>query len=76
MSHNVTNDPYEVVLGPTAIRVVLGLPDPADRKELADALRTQLLNGPNAHNELKFDEAVRIYSDRGAARVRFMRLHR
>lgn len=65
MSHTVANEPYEVVLGPTAIRVVLSLPDPSDRKQLADALRAELINGPNAHNELRFDEAVRTYSDRG-----------
>ena len=45
---------YEVVLGPAAIRTVLGLPDP-ERKELADALRTELLDGPNADEEARFD---------------------
>jgi hypothetical protein len=43
---------YEVTLGPAAIRVILGL---RDRKELADALRTELLDGPNASKELRFD---------------------
>ena len=43
---------YEVTLGPAAIRVVLGL---KDRKELADALRTELVNGPNADKEVRFD---------------------
>jgi hypothetical protein len=66
MSHTGVNDAYEVVLGPAAIRTVLSLPGPGERKELADALRTELTNGPNAHNELRFDDAVRTYSDRGA----------
>jgi hypothetical protein len=43
------------------------LPDPADRKELAAALRTELIDGPNAHNELRFDDALRAYTDRSRA---------
>ena len=66
MSYTGVNDAYEVVLGPPAIRTVLGLPDPGERKELADALRTELMNGPNTHNEYTFDSDVRAYSDRGA----------
>jgi hypothetical protein len=58
------NKPYEVVLGPAAIRVVLSLPDPVIRRRLADALQAELINGPNAHNEFSFDDAS--YSDRGA----------
>lgn len=42
---------YEVTLGPGAIRSFLSLAEP-NRKELADALRTELLNGPNASKEL------------------------
>lgn len=57
------NGPYEVVLGPAAIRVVLSLPDPVIRGRLADALEAELVNGPNAHNEFNFDDAS--YSDRG-----------
>jgi hypothetical protein len=49
---------YEVVLGPAAIRTVLGLPD-AERKELADALGTELLYGPNAGKEARFDADLR-----------------
>jgi hypothetical protein len=49
---------YEVVLGPAAIRAVLGLPDP-ERKELAEALRTELLDGPNADKEARFDADMR-----------------
>jgi hypothetical protein len=59
-------DVYEITLGPPAIRTVVSLPAPADRKELAAALRTELIDGPNAHNELRFDEALRVYPDRGA----------
>jgi hypothetical protein len=58
------NKPYEVVLGPAAIRVVLGLPDPDNRRRLANALRAELIDGPNAHNEFRFDDAS--YSDRGS----------
>jgi hypothetical protein len=50
-----TDKPYEVILGPAAIRIVLGLRDPDDRKELAYALRTELTGGPNADKELRFD---------------------
>ena len=49
---------YEVVLGPAAIRTVLGLPD-AERKELADALGTELVDGPNADKEARFDADLR-----------------
>jgi hypothetical protein len=66
MSHTETNA-YEVVLGPPAIRAVVSLPDPADRKELGAALRTELMDGPNAHNELRFDKTLRVYSDRARA---------
>jgi hypothetical protein len=49
---------YEVVLGPAAIRIVVGLPEP-EREELADALRTELLDGPNADKEAHFDSDMR-----------------
>ena len=49
---------YEVVPGPAAIRTILGLSDP-ERKELADALRTELLDGPNAGKEARFDGDMR-----------------
>ena len=49
---------YEVVLGPAAIRIFLGLPEP-DRKELAEAMRTELLAGPNAGKEARFDADMR-----------------
>jgi hypothetical protein len=45
---------YEIVLGPAAIRTFLVLPD-SDRSELAGALRTELLEGPNAAVEARFD---------------------
>jgi hypothetical protein len=47
---------YEVTLGPAAQRFVLGMKNPNDRKELADALREELGGGPN---ELRFDSAGR-----------------
>jgi hypothetical protein len=49
---------YEVTFGPAAIRVFLGLPE-AERKELAEALRTELVNGPNADKEARFDADLR-----------------
>ena len=49
---------YEVVLGPAAIRTVVCLPD-RERKELAEALRTELLDGPNADKVARFDADMR-----------------
>jgi hypothetical protein len=45
---------YEVVLAPAAIRALLGVP-PDDRKDLADALRTELLDGQHADKAVWFD---------------------
>jgi len=45
---------YEVTLGPAAIQV-LTVADPSDRKELAAALRGELMDGPNADKEFPFD---------------------
>jgi hypothetical protein len=50
---------YEISMGPAAIRSVLSLPY-ADRKGLADALRTELLDGPNASREVAFDVDSRL----------------
>jgi hypothetical protein len=44
------------------MRALLALPQ-TGRKELADALRTELLNGPNATAEIKFDAYGSAYSD-------------
>jgi hypothetical protein len=59
---------YEVTLGPAAKRFVLGMRDAGDRKELADALRTELAAGPNADKEFQFDSAgdARLGADPGA----------
>lgn len=43
---------YEVTLGPAAIRAILGL-WAGGRNGLAAALRTELMNGPNADKELE-----------------------
>jgi hypothetical protein len=64
------NSAYEVVLSPAAIGVVIGLPDPCDRKDLAAALRTELMNGPNADKEYKFDSAVQGFSGRRGSQGR------
>lgn len=55
---------YEVVLGPAAIRTFLVLSD-SDRRELADALRTELLDGPNAGVEVRFDGDVLAWDGGG-----------
>lgn len=49
---------YEVTLGPAAIRVFLGL-SAVERKELAKALEAELLDGPNADKEARFDADMR-----------------
>ena len=59
------NTAYEVILAPAATRAVLGLGDPSDLKELADALRTELAGGPNAHKEIRFDAAGNFASSTG-----------
>jgi hypothetical protein len=66
MSHSGAAGAYEVVLGPAAIRTILGLPEPGERKQLAAALRIELSNGPNARYEYTFESDRRSYSDRGA----------
>ena len=63
MSHGAVNNAYEVALGPPAIRVILGLRDPGDRNALGHALRTELINGPNAHIEYMFDSDLLACSD-------------
>src|SRR6476646_8339538 len=45
---------YEVVLAPAARRAVLGLRTLQDKDDLADVLRTELDNGPNAQHEFHF----------------------
>jgi hypothetical protein len=63
------NGSYEVVLGPAAKRAVLGLPLAKDRDRLADALRVELSDGPNADKEYQFDpyDGGRDYIDRSAS---------
>jgi hypothetical protein len=51
------NHAYEVVLGLAAIRTIWGV-WPEDRGELADALRTELLAGPNADKHFQFDSTI------------------
>lgn len=62
MSQNEENGAYEVVLGPAAIRAILSLPDLGQRRELAAALGTELINGPNAHNEYTFDSDLQAHN--------------
>lgn len=63
------NGSYEVVLGPAAKRAVLGMRLAKDRDRLADALRVELADGPNAGKEYQFDcnDSSRDYADRGAS---------
>lgn len=58
MVHTGLNHAYEVTLGPAAIRTVLSMPKD-DREGLAEALRIELLKGPNASREFRFDSDVR-----------------
>lgn len=56
---------YEVVLGPAAKRAVLSLRIEKDQEGLADALRQELHDGPNADKEYRFDsigDDGRIYT--------------
>ena len=55
MTHNGEGRGYEVALGPAAIRIIDGLSDPADRDDLEYALQTELVAGPNADKESRFD---------------------
>lgn len=46
--------PYEVILGPAAIRTLQSLPE-SEQRELAGALREELDGGPNADAEYRFE---------------------
>jgi hypothetical protein len=61
MTHIGLNHAYEVTLGPAAIRTVQCM-SKEDRGDLAEALRTELLNGPNASREFRFDSDVPAYT--------------
>jgi hypothetical protein len=52
---------YEVVLGPEAVRAVRDLPYP-DRRKLSRALRSELVDGPNAVSEYRFDYGKAQYT--------------
>jgi hypothetical protein len=52
---------YEVVLGPEALRVIRDLPYP-DRRRLGRALRNELIDGPNAASEYRFDYGKAQYT--------------
>lgn len=55
MTHNGLSCAYEVVLGPAASRSIDALSDPDDRDVLARVLQTELVAGPNADSEIRFD---------------------
>lgn len=61
MTHIGLNHAYEVTLGPAAIRTVLCMAR-EDRRDLAEALRTELLKGPNASIGFRFDSDIRAYT--------------
>jgi hypothetical protein len=50
--------PYEVILGPAALRLLLSL---TDSRRLADALAVELASGPNANKELRFDGDAQVW---------------
>lgn len=60
MARTWKNYAYEVVLAAAAYRVMARLPQ-LDREGLADALLSELRNGPNTANEIRFDS--RIWAD-------------
>jgi hypothetical protein len=53
---------YEVVLGPAARQAVLSLGVQKDQEDLADALGQELLDGPNADKEYRFDLDGTLYT--------------
>lgn len=53
---------YEVTLGPAAKRAVLGLRTESDANGLADALRQELADGPNADKQYEFNVADKTYT--------------
>jgi hypothetical protein len=56
---------YEITLGPAAIRTMLELRDPGSRRNLANALKAELMNGPNSRVEFRFDpDGGEAYADR------------
>jgi hypothetical protein len=59
---------YEIVLASAAYRTILAMPD-LDRKELAEALRAELSDGPNADKEVGFDADMRPCLHAEACRV-------
>ena len=65
MTHNGSNRAYEVALAPAAIRLFQRLKN-LDQRQLAEALQTELANGPNNGNEIRFDSYVRGSVDPGA----------
>jgi hypothetical protein len=51
---------YEVTLGPAAIRAIATCADP---KYLAEALMTELVDGPNRDVEIRFDRNIQLSQD-------------
>lgn len=56
---------YEVVLAPAARRAIAAIAK-SRWGELADALRTELANGPNIANEVRIDPSIWADADPGA----------
>ncbi len=56
---------YEVALGPAALVAILRLTGERRRK-LCDALRDELLEGPNARMEVRYDSDMRAMRARSA----------
>jgi len=66
---------YEVVLGPEAIRVIRDLPYP-DRRKLGRALRGELVDGPNAASEYRFDYGKAQYTATPLSFKAYTAIHR
>ena len=59
MTHAGLTRTYEVAMGPAALRVILKMPG-ACREKVAKALRTELLDGPNAGKEALYTADLRL----------------
>ena len=66
---------YEVVLGPEAIRAVRDLPY-LDRRKLGRALRSELVDGPNAASEYMFDYGKAQYTATPLSFKAYTAIHR
>ena len=65
MTHAGLTHAYEVALGPAALVAILRLTGER-RRQLGEALRHELIAGPNAHMEVRYDSDMRAWRGRSA----------